>query len=464
MAPTMSASPNRMLTLLPNSPRTEAARRRCGESSRTSSWCRVARWISSTAAASEADRSIEGASGAAVAATSRSSRGLSSLPATSASGGMRWRPASAVKRSTRRARTSSRVLSIQTGPHDAVREPLPIPAPIHAANRPGKPEVQPQPRLQYASAHERRGRDEAHPLASPLRIDPDRDRWPLTIGTVVLVSSPDLMRELFAKSGPALAGGAARQFAEWFFGSDSLLILDDKRHRDERGELLTLFSPERIAHAEATAREVAAETLARVPSAEMLRLGALLDAVVLDIAVRLMFGRVNEATGRRLRHCVLGGLTSQGWDWPFLLFPRLRRDLGRWSPGGRAARLMAEFRALLADQVTRIRSGHGCPESWLFQLLAMEGEPRDDDATVNRRVARMLTIFAGMVTVAVALRWGVHHLLDRPDVLARARDEARAAGSSSYVEAVCKETMRIHPAIPVVARLVTSATVLGSYH
>ncbi len=291
----------------------------------------------------------------------------------------------------------------------------------------------------------------------------DGARWPLTIGTVVLVSSPDLMRELFAKSGPALAGGAARQFAEWFFGSDSLLILDDKRHRDERGELLTLFSPERIAHAEATAREVAAETLARVPSAEMLRLGALLDAVVLDIAVRLMFGRVNEATGRRLRHCVLGGLTSQGWDWPFLLFPRLRRDLGRWSPGGRAARLMAEFRALLADQVTRIRSGHGCPESWLFQLLAMEGEPRDDDATVNRRVARMLTIFAGMVTVAVALRWCVHHLLDSPDVLARARDEARAAGSSSYVEAVCKETMRIHPAIPVVARLVTSATVLGSY-
>ena len=291
----------------------------------------------------------------------------------------------------------------------------------------------------------------------------DGARWPLTRGTVVLVSSPDLMRELFAKSGPALAGGAARQFAEWFFGSDSLLILDDNRHRDERGALLSLFSPPRIAHAEATAREVAAETLARVPSAGMLGPGALLDAVVLDIAVRLMFGRVDEATGLRLRHCVLGGLTSRGWDWPFLLFPWLRRDLGRWSPGGRAARLMAEFRVLLADQVKRIRSGHGCPQSWLFQLLAMEGEPRDDDATVNRRVARMLTIFAGMVTVAVALRWCVHHLLDRPDVLARARDEARAADSSSYVDAVCKETVRIHPAIPVVARLVTSATVLGSY-
>src|SRR6185503_18419668 len=74
----------------------------------------------------------------------------------------------------------------------------------------------------------------------------------------------------------------------------------------------------------------------------------------------------------------------------------------------------------------------------------------------------VLTIFAGMVTVAVALRWCIRHLLDRPDVLGRARDEAQA-GSSPYLDAVCKETMRIHPAIPVLARLVTSATDLGPY-
>jgi cytochrome P450 family 110 len=290
----------------------------------------------------------------------------------------------------------------------------------------------------------------------------EQARWPLTTGTVVLVSAPDLLRELFAQSGPALAGGAPRQFAEWFFGADSLLVLDDERHRRERGALLSLFPADRIAHAVTTAREVAAAALARLPSVGTVRLGAILDDVILGIAVRLMVGPVDEGTDRRLRRSVLDGLASQGWAWPFLLFPWLRRDLGRWSPGGRAAALMADFRVLLADQVRRIRSGHGCPESWLSQLLALETRERDDEAAADRRAARVLTIFAGMVTVAVALRWCLHHLLDRPDVLARARDEAHA-GATAYLDAVCKETMRIHPAIPVLARLVTSATRLGPH-
>jgi len=223
-----------------------------------------------------------------------------------------------------------------------------------------------------------------------------------------------------------------------------------------------LFSPQRMAYAEAMAREVAAEALGRLPSSGTLRLGSLMDDVILEIAVRLMFGRVNQDTDRRLRHCVLAGLTSQSWDWPFLLFPWLRSDLGCWSPGGRAAALMRDFRAVVGDQVYRVRTGQGCPESWLSQLLALETEDAADEAMVNRRIARVLTIFAGMVTVAVALRWCLHHLLDQPDIFARARDEAHA-GSSSYLDAVCKETMRIHPAIPVIARLVTSATTLGPY-
>jgi cytochrome P450 len=286
--------------------------------------------------------------------------------------------------------------------------------------------------------------------------------WPLTTGTVVLVSSPDLMREFFAKSGSALAGGAPRQFAEWFVGPDSLVVLDDKSHRDERGVLLSLFSAERLAHIEAVAREVAAAAFARLPPAGTLRLGSVLDDVILEISVRLMFGRVDEDTGHRLRHCLLGGLTAKAWDWPFLLFPWLRRDLGSWSPGGRISRLMDEFRALVAEQVSRIRSGEGCAESWLSRLLALEADAPDDASTVRRRLARVLTVLEGMDTVAVALRWCLRHLLDDPSVLARARDEVRA-GSSSYLDAVCRETVRIHPPIPIALRLVTSPTLLGPY-
>lgn len=286
-------------------------------------------------------------------------------------------------------------------------------------------------------------------------------RWPLTRATVVLVSSPELLQELFARSGTALAGGAVRQFAEWFVGADSIVVLDGKRHLDERAALLTLATPERLARTEAMAREVTAETLARLPSRGRLRLAPVLDEVIHEVSVRVMFGHVDEDTARRFRRAIGHGLT-EGWDWPFLLLPWLRRDLGPLSPGGRVAARMAEIRALVADQVNRARAGRGDPESWLVQLLALEGGPRDDDATVDRRVSRVFTVLNGLDTVAVALRWCLRDLFDHPEALARARDETRA-GAASYLDAVCKETARLHPAIPVLARLVTTPTALGPY-
>ncbi len=294
------------------------------------------------------------------------------------------------------------------------------------------------------------------------RYSDDRRARPLVSGTVVLVSSPELLKEIFTKTGPELAGGASRRFAEWFVGRDSLLVLDGEDHRQERRELLSLFTPDRMAGADAVAREVTIEALDRLPAAGMLHLDSFLDELVREISVRLMFGPVEDAVSGRLRACVHHGLTSLGWSAPLMLFPWLRRDFGRWSPGGRAARVLEEFRRILAAEVGLTRSGVRSATSWLARLLALEAEPRDDPATVDRRVSRVLTILEGTETIAAALRWCLHHLLREPAVLALTRDDARS-GTGSYLEAVCKETARIHPAIPILSRRVMQDTALGEY-
>jgi len=77
----------------------------------------------------------------------------------------------------------------------------------------------------------------------------------------------------------------------------------------------------------------------------------------------------------------------------------------------------------------------------------------------------MTLVVAGHETTAVSLTWAVYLLLTNPDALARARAElgkvvgnravsARDVPQLDYVDACIKESMRLQPVLPLVARVV----------
>ena len=70
-------------------------------------------------------------------------------------------------------------------------------------------------------------------------------------------------------------------------------------------------------------------------------------------------------------------------------------------------------------------------------------------------------LLAGHETTATALAWSLHELGKDPVQEAKARDAA-TAGDDDYLEAVLKESMRVHPVIPMVVRhLMAPATIGG---
>ena len=68
----------------------------------------------------------------------------------------------------------------------------------------------------------------------------------------------------------------------------------------------------------------------------------------------------------------------------------------------------------------------------------------------------MTLLLAGHETTATALAWALYELGSDADQLARARAAARA-GDDDYLEAVLKESMRLHPVIPMVVRTLMRA-------
>ena len=72
-------------------------------------------------------------------------------------------------------------------------------------------------------------------------------------------------------------------------------------------------------------------------------------------------------------------------------------------------------------------------------------------------------LVAGHETTATSLAWSIERLVRHPEMLERLRDEV-AAGEDEYLDAVCKETLRLRPVLPIVARVLKEDVEIGGYN
>ncbi|KAG6538163.1 hypothetical protein ZIOFF_003274 [Zingiber officinale] len=105
-----------------------------------------------------------------------------------------------------------------------------------------------------------------------------------------------------------------------------------------------------------------------------------------------------------------------------------------------------------------------------------------EDSSAEVRLSReniksfVMDIFvAGTDTSAVTLEWGLAELINHPDILRKAQDEIEAvvgkkrlvqesdAANLPYLQAIIKETMRLHPSVPMIPRRSTRDTKIKGY-
>jgi cytochrome P450 len=143
-----------------------------------------------------------------------------------------------------------------------------------------------------------------------------------------------------------------------------------------------------------------------------------------------------------------------GWGYPFLK---------RFSPWKDT---IENQRALDRVMYAEIAERRGAPDlaeraDVLSMLLTVgtDGEEPMSDAELRDQLVTLL--LAGHETTATALSWSLYELGRDADQLAKARAAAES-GDKDYLEAVLKESMRLHPVIPMVVRhLMKPATIGG---
>ena len=272
--------------------------------------------------------------------------------------------------------------------------------------------------------------------------------------TWVFFSHPDAIKQIFTGDPRVFHAGEANTILLPVLGPQSVLLLDDAAHIEQRKLMLPSFHGERMQRYGELMAEIAERELDRWPLRERFAIWPRMQAVTLEVILHAVFGVTEGAALDRMRSALkamLDWTTDQRRLLALAVFGPYRvRDSRVFQ------RAMAPVNELILDEIRRRREDPDLAEredvlSLLLQARHEDGSPMTDSELRDELVTLLV---AGHETTATSLSWAVERLLRNPHALKRLQDEVRA-GDSEYLDAVIKETLRLRPVIPIVVRKLT---------
>jgi cytochrome P450 len=294
-------------------------------------------------------------------------------------------------------------------------------------------------------------------------------------GHVVLVSRPELIREIFTGDPAQLRAGEVNAIVGPLVGEHSVLLLDGPSHLRHRKMMLPPFHGERMRLYASTMQEITERAVAGFPEGEVFPLHPHAQHITLEVILRTVFG-VDEADRLRDLSARLRRLLAIADSRLSLLsmIPAFRVELPLL-PFRRFMRRRRRADELIYREIARRRAQSGSDRTDVLALLLAardeDGEPLDD---VELRDELMTLLVAGHETTATALCWAFERVLATPQVLDRIHaelDEVCAGeplrpehiGRLDYLEATITEALRLRPVLPLVGRHLHAPLRLGEW-
>jgi cytochrome P450 len=281
------------------------------------------------------------------------------------------------------------------------------------------------------------------------------------MGHAVVITDPVLAKEVFNTSTDlmerATSGGASLGEA---VGPGSMFSLAGDKLLARRKVVLPLFHGERMRSYEHIIEEEAMREIATWPEGREFKTLPSMTRITLGAILRAVCGAEGPALDE-LRVLVPPAVTVA--SRVLLVPPRMRRDLGPWSPWGRHLRYRRRFDAIVHSLIAEARADPGFAERSVLGLLVQarheDGEPIPDQHIADE----MFTLVAsGHETTASSLAWAVERLRRHPHLLSRLTQEVDAGGSELRQATIC-EVQRTRPVLDSTVRSTKTRIRLGEW-
>ncbi len=284
---------------------------------------------------------------------------------------------------------------------------------------------------------------------------------------VVVFNRPEHVKEIFAGDPEVFHAGKGNAILGPVMGEHSLLLVDSTQHQRARKLLMPAFNGHALRGYEELVTRLTKEEVGRWRAGVTFGSLERMNALTLEVILQVVFGVTDEARLAELRPLVnntvnIPPLVFLGWGYP---------RLQRFGPWRRTVENQIELDRVIFSEIAERRRASDLADrsdvlSRLLQVRDVptdgadgaEGEGLTDEELRDQLVTLLL---AGHETTATALAWALYELGNDPVQEAMAR-QAASAGDTDHLEAVLKESMRLHPVIPMVVRhLMAPATIGG---
>ena len=276
---------------------------------------------------------------------------------------------------------------------------------------------------------------------------------------IVFFSRPDHIKEIFAGNPEDFHAGKSNAILGVIMGEHSLLLVDGSQHKRARKLLMPAFSPKALAGYEALVTATAKTEVDGWKADAPFRSLDRMNALTLEVILRVVFGVTDEKRLDEMRPLVNNVVNIS----PAILFGISYHWMRRFGMWKRFTENQEHLNRLLYAEIAERRRATDLAErnDVLSQLLHV-GDDSDEvpltDAELRDQLVTLL--LAGHETTATALSWALYELGRHPSLLERAQ-RAVDSGDDDYLEAVMKESMRLHPVIPFVGRLLMQPATIG---
>jgi cytochrome P450 family 135 len=276
---------------------------------------------------------------------------------------------------------------------------------------------------------------------------------------LVLFTRPEHAKEIFAGDPEVFHAGKGNAILGPIMGEHSLLLQDSAEHRRARKLLMPAFNGAALRRYQSVVTAIAKDEVAHWKPGAPFRSLDRMNALTLEVILRVVFGVTDEQRLAELRPLVnktvdVSPVVLLGWGYPFL------QKFGPWKKTVDNQRALDKV--MYAEIAERRAAGDLHERTDVLSQLLAVGDGDDGLADAELRDQLVTLLLAGHETTATALSWSLYEL-GRDEAQLRKAQRAADEGDDDYLEAVMKEAMRLHPVIPMVVRHLMAPATIGGW-
>ena len=287
----------------------------------------------------------------------------------------------------------------------------------------------------------------------------------------IFVNHPEAMQQIVTSDRHKyFASSKENTLLQPLVGDNSLFLLEGDSHKKRRKLLLPPFHGERMQTYGELICNLTRNIINKLEPNQPFVARKISQEISLQVIFEAVYGLQDSERSTELKQRItrLANIFESAFTSAFLFFPWLQRDLGAWSPWGNFLRQQKAIDEAIYQELDSRRT-EDCSQRQDILSLMMSAQDESGEGMKDSelRDELMTLMLAGHETTATAIAWGLYWLHRYPEIKAKLKAEIASLGKNPnlmaiaklpYLDAVCKETLRIYP----VAMLTFPRTVLES--